>query len=327
MKNLPTGATALDFAFAVHTQVGINCLGVKVNDKLVPLSHVLDSGDQVEVITSKNKKPKEDWLNFVKTHRAKTKIKSSLNEDKRMTAKLGKAHLEKEFKKLKISLENISLKELKSYFKVPSELELHFRIAKGTIDLAKLKGLEVREGILQPKRTIIPKRVQNLFVPRKSAGAKFNSSAKPVLVIGDNMEKIDYKLASCCLPIPGNEVYGFITVTEGIKIHKTTCPNTIQLMSNYAYRIIKARWIDVNDSAFLTGLKIIGIDDVGIVNGITQVISNELSVDMRSISFDSHDGIFEGRVMVLVHDTSHLTNLINNLKKLKGVRKIQKIDG
>jgi GTP pyrophosphokinase len=327
MKNLPRGATALDFAFAVHTQIGINCLGVKINDKLVPLSHVLASGDQIEVITSKNQKPKEDWLNFVKTHRAKTKIKSSLNEEKRIVAKAGKIHLEKEFKKLKISLENISLKELQSYYNVPSELELYYKIAMGTIALKTLKGLEVRKGILQAKRTIIPKRVQNLFVPRKSASTKASKLAKPVLVIGDNMEKIDYKLASCCHPIPGNEVYGFITVTEGIKIHKTGCPNTIQLMSNYAYRIIKASWIDENDSAFLTGLKIIGIDDVGIVNGITQVISNELSVDMRSISFDSHDGIFEGRVMVLIHDTSHLTNLITKLKQLDGVREIKKIDG
>ena len=196
----------------------------------------------------------------------------------------------------------------------------------GTVDLSKLKGLEVREGVLQPKRTIIPKRVQNLFVPNKSLDHKKNKSQKPVLVIGDNMEKIDYKLASCCNPIPGNEVYGFITVTEGIKVHKTSCPNTVQLMSNYAYRIIKASWIDENDGAFLTGLKIIGIDDVGIVNSITQIISNELSVGMRSISFDSHDGMFEGRVMVLVQDTSHLTNLIANLNKVKGVKKIERTD-
>tara|TARA_B100000809_G_scaffold105206_1_gene103711 strand:- start:1001 stop:3256 length:2256 start_codon:yes stop_codon:yes gene_type:complete len=326
MKNLPTGATALDFAFAVHTQVGVNCLGVKVNDKLVPLSHQLNSGDQVEVLTSKNQKPKEDWLSFVKTHRAKTKIKSSLKEEKRIIAKVGKVHLDKELKKLKISLENISLKELQSYYKVLSELDLYYQIAMRTVDLSKLKGLEVREGVLQPKRTIIPKRVQNLFVPNKSSDSKKNKSQKPVLVIGDNMEKIDYKLASCCNPIPGNEVYGFITVTEGIKVHKTSCPNTVQLMSNYAYRIIKASWIDENDGAFLTGLKIIGIDDVGIVNSITQIISNELSVGMRSISFDSHDGMFEGRVMVLVQDTSHLTNLIANLNKVKGVKKIERTD-
>lgn len=325
MKSLPTGASALDFAFAVHTQVGVNCLGAKVNNKLVPLSHQLNSGDQVEILTSKNQKPKEDWLNFVQTHRARAKIKSSLKDDMRIFAQEGRAILEKEFKKLKISYQNISLKELQSYYKVPSELELYYEVAINKIDLTKLKEFEVRKGVLRPKRKI-SNRVQNLFGQRKPAVSPTKKIEKPVLVIGDNMEKLDYQLAKCCNPIPGNEVYGFITVSEGIKVHKMSCPNTVQLMSNYAYRIIKASWIDEQDAAFLTGLKIIGIDDMGIVNGITQIISNELSVNMRSLSFDSHDGVFEGRVMVLVKDTSHLTNLIKNLKSVKGVTKIEQID-
>jgi GTP pyrophosphokinase len=325
MKSLPTGASTLDFAFAVHTQVGVNCLGAKVNNKLVPLSHQLNSGDQVEILTSKNQKPKEDWLNFVQTHRARAKIKSSLKDDKREVAQEGRVILEKEFKKLKISYQNISLKELQSYYKVPSELELYYEIAISKIDLTKLKEFEVRKGVLRPKRNI-SNRVQNLFGQRKTAAPTVKKIEKPVLVIGDNMEKLDYQLAKCCNPIPGNEVYGFITVSEGIKVHKMSCPNTVQLMSNYAYRIIKASWIDEQEAAFLTGLKIIGIDDMGIVNGITQIISNELSVNMRSLSFDSHDGVFEGRVMVLVKDTSHLTNLIKNLKSVKGVTKIEQID-
>mgnify|MGYP000114927204 CR=1 FL=1 len=325
MKSLPTGASALDFAFAVHTQVGVTCLGAKVNNKLVPLSHQLNSGDQVEILTSKNQKPKEDWLNFVQTHRAKAKIKHSLNEEKRDVAKEGRIILEKEFKKLKISHQNISLKELQSFYKVPSDIELYYEVAIGKIDLTKLKEFEVRKGVLRPKRKIT-KRVQNLFTQRKPILPKSAKIQKPVLVIGDNMEKLDYTLANCCNPIPGNEVYGFITVTEGIKIHKTSCPNTVQLMSNYAYRIIKASWIDEQDAAFLTGLKIIGIDDVGIVNGITQVISNQHHVNMRSLSFDSLDGVFEGRVMVLVQDTSHLTSLIKNLKGVSGVKKVEQID-
>jgi GTP pyrophosphokinase len=325
MKSLPTGASALDFAFSIHTQVGENCLGAKINGKLMPLSHQLSSGDQVEILTSKNQKPKEDWLNFVQTHRAKSRIKHSLNEYRRIVAKKGKLLLEKEFKKLKISYENISLKELQDYYKVPSDLELYYAIAINKIDLSKLKEFEVRKGVLRPKQKI-SKRVQSLFGQIKSTAPKVKELKKPVLVIGDNMEKLDYTLANCCNPIPGNEVYGFITVSEGIKIHKTSCPNTVQLMSNYAYRIIKASWIDEQEVAFLTGLKIIGIDDVGIVNGITQVISNELNVNMRSLSFDSHDGIFEGRVMVFVHDTLHLTNLIKNLKGVKGVTKIEQID-
>jgi len=322
MKILPSEASALDFAFAIHTQVGTNCLGAKVNNKLVPLSHTLISGDQVEILTSKKQKPKEDWLKFVKTHRAKTKIKSSLKDDKRKVAKKGRLILEKEFKKLKISYENISLKELQIYYKVPSDLELYYKISIGQIDLGQLTEFEVRKGVLRPKRTI-QKRVKNYFGQRKTVNSK---SKRAVLVIGDNMEKLDYKLAKCCNPIPGDEVYGFITVTEGIKIHKTACPNTVQLMSNYAYRVIKSQWIEEQEIEFLTGLKIIGIDDVGIVNDITQIISNELHVNMRSISFDSHDGIFEGRVMVFVHDTTHLTNLISKLNKVDGVEKIERFD-
>jgi GTP pyrophosphokinase len=322
MKNLPFGASALDFAFAVHTQVGTNCLGAKVNNKLVPLSYQLSSGDQVEILTSNKQKPKEDWLNFVKTHKAKSKIKSSLKDEKRKTAEEGRLILDKEFKKLKISYQNISLNELISYYKVPSQLDLFYNIAINEIDLNQLKSFVVKKGVLRPKKTI-QKRVRNYFESNKSSKVK---SKKEILVIGDNMEKLDYKLANCCNPIPGDEVYGFITVTEGIKVHKTSCTNTVQLMSNYAYRVIKAQWIDEQKIDFLTGLKIIGIDDVGIVNNITQIISNELNVNMRALNFDGHDGIFEGRVMVFVKDTSHLNNLINNLSKIKGVKKIERID-
>ncbi|PCJ00444.1 MAG: RelA/SpoT family protein [Flavobacteriales bacterium] len=322
MKSLPAGATTLDFAFSVHTQVGTNCLGAKVNNKLVPLSHQLKSGDQVEILTSKNQKPKEDWLSFVQTHKAKSNIKSALKDEKRKVAQKGKSILEKELKRIKISHENVNLQELQTYYKVPSELELFYQISLDKIDLSKLKEFEVRKGVLKPKRTI-QKRVQRYFGQRKTVTSK---PKKPILVIGDNMEKLDYTLANCCNPIPGDEVYGFITVTEGIKIHKTSCPNTVQLMSKYAYRIIKSSWIEEQEVAFLTGLKIIGIDDMGIVNNITQIISNELNVNMRSLSFDSNDGVFEGRVMVMVQDTSHLTNLIKKLNKVKGVRKIERVD-
>ncbi len=322
MKSLPYGATALDFAFEIHTQIGERCLGAKVNNKLVPLSHHLNSGDQVEILTSNKQRPKEDWLTFVQTHKAKSRIKSSLKDEKREIAAGGKLLLDKEFKKLKISYQNISLKELQIYFKVPSELELFYLIAKEKIDLSHLKKFEIRKGVLRPKRTI-QKRVRNYFGNRKP---NKETPKKEILVIGDNMEKLDYKLANCCNPIPGDEVYGFITVTEGIKIHKTKCPNTVQLMSNYAYRVIKARWIDEQKIAFLSKIKIIGIDEIGIVNNITQIISNQLNVNMSSIKFESQDGIFTGTVMVFVKDTTHLTNLINNLKKVKGVKKIERIN-
>lgn len=322
MKSLPYGASALDFAFAVHTQVGEHCLGAKVNNKLVPLSHQLKSGDQVEILTSQTQKPKEDWLGYVKTHKAKSKIKSALNDEKKIIAEEGKNILEKEFKRLKISYENISLKELQSYYRVSSPLELYYRIAKNEINLNHLKAFEVKKGALRPKKTI-KNRVTNYFGQR----TKKEKQKDDMLVIGDNMEKLDYTLATCCHPIPGDEVFGFVTVNEGIKIHKTKCPNAIQLLSNYSYRVIKARWIEEQKIAFLAGLNITGIDDVGIVNTITQIISNELHVNMRSISFDSHDGVFEGVIMVYVHDTQHLDNLIKKLLKVKGVNSVERVDG
>jgi GTP pyrophosphokinase len=322
MKSLPHGASALDFAFAVHTQVGARCLGAKVNNKLVPLSHALKSGDQVEILTSDKQKPKEDWLNFVKTHRAKSSIKSSLKDEKRVIAEDGRAILEKEFKRLKIAYENISLRELQKYYKVLSDLDLYYKIAQGEINLSHLKGFEVKKGVLQPKKTI-RKRVTS-YIGRR--GSDKEESIKQALVIGDNMERLDYTLSQCCNPIPGDEVFGFVTINDGIKIHKTNCKNATQLMSNYAYRIIKAKWINDNDVAFVAGISITGIDDMGIVNNITQIISNELNVNMKSITFESDDGIFEGMVKLYVHDTSHLTDLINNLKKVDGVTKVERKD-
>lgn len=322
MKNLPTGASALDFAFSVHTEIGEQCIGAKVNNKLVPLSTPLQSGDQIEILTSKNQRPKEDWLNFVKTHKAKSKIKSSLKEEKKEIALIGKAILDKEFKRLGIKRENISLNELKKHFKETSDIDFYYGIAKNTIQLNHLRDFEVKNGTLKLKRTF-PSRLKTYFERKKPAKAERKDE---ILVIGDNMEKIDYSLANCCNPIPGDEVFGFITVAEGIKIHKTSCPNAVQLMSNYAYRVIKARWIEKEKVDFLTGLKIIGIDNVGIVNNITQIVSNELHVNMRSIKFESYDGIFEGTIMVFVQNTIHLNNLITNLKKVEGVKKVERID-
>ncbi len=325
MKNLPNGASALDFAFAVHTQVGEKCLGAKVNSKLVPLSHVLRSGDQVEILTSQKQRPKEDWLSFVITHRAKAKIKSSLKDDKREVAAEGRAILEKEFKRLKIAYENISLRQLQKYYKVLSDLDLYYKVATGDINLTHLKGFEVKKGVLQPKKTI-RKRVTSYIGQRRSGATDKPASKKQALLIGDNMEKLDYTLAVCCNPISGDEVFGFVTISDGIKIHKVNCSNATQLMSNYAYRVIKARWVDDKNIAFLAGISITGIDDMGIVNNITQIISNELNVNMRSISFESDDGIFEGSVKLYVHDTVHLTDLIANLKKVQGVTKVERRD-
>ncbi len=332
LRTLPQGATSLDFAFEVHSEVGMKCIGAKINNKLMPLSYKLKSGDQIEVLTSSKQYPKEDWLNFVVTGKAKSKIKQALKDEKRQLSEEGKEILERKFRNLKVKTDNNTINRLVKYYKVMSPLDLYYRIAKKNIELQDLKeALEDpdKKSWLGYFKRFIPgtekKEKEEKAPSLENLVADLNG--KPAqLLIGDNMEKLDYTLSKCCSPIPGDDVFGFITINEGIKIHRVNCPNAIQLMSKHAYRVIKAKWTSKESIAFLAGLKITGIDEVGIVNNITKVISNELHVNMRSISFDGHDGTFEGTVMVYVHDTQHLTNLVSNLKKVKGVHTVTRMD-
>ncbi|MDB3887344.1 bifunctional (p)ppGpp synthetase/guanosine-3',5'-bis(diphosphate) 3'-pyrophosphohydrolase [bacterium] len=323
---LPVGACSLDFAFAIHSQVGSTCLGAKVNNKLVPLSSVLSSGDQVEVLTSSNQTPKKAWLKFVKTHKAKATIKSVLKAEKRELADEGKLMLEKEFKRLKINYVNLSLKELQRHYKVSSPFDLYYRIAEGVIDLDNLKNFEVKKGVLRHKTTI-RKRVSSYIDQLRPGTPKKEEPKKNLLLIGDTQEELDYTLSPCCNPIPGDEVFGFVTIKEGIKIHKINCPNAVQLMSNYSYRIVNAHWTGKEELSFLAGLKVTGIDEVGMVNKITQIISSQLHVNMKSISFESNDGVFEGNVMAYVNNTTHLDELIEKLENVAGVINVSRFIG
>ncbi|MVN89873.1 RelA/SpoT family protein [Mucilaginibacter aquatilis] len=318
---LPSNATALDFAFEIHTDVGASCIGAKVNHKLVPLNYNLQNGDQVEIITSSKQTPKEDWLNFVVTAKAKAKIKSSLKEAKRKIAEDGKEILERKLKSLKISYNTDNIHKLTNYFKLLSSQDLFFNVAKGVIDLKDLKEYQATEKVVEnkPQDKIDNEQVQSLIRTIKSKDSD-------ILLIGEDMQKIDYKLATCCNPIPGDDVFGFITVNEGIKIHRTNCPNAAKLMANYGYRIVKARWTNQHELAFLTGLRITGIDDVGLINKLTTVISTDFKVNMRSLTVDSDNGIFEGTIMVYVNDTIHLDNLIKRLKQVKGVTGVTRFD-
>lgn len=318
---LPASATALDFAFNIHSDVGIYCIGAKVNQKLVPLSHQLKSGDQVEVITSKKQRPKEEWLRYVVTAKAKSKIKSALKEEKKQVADEGREMLARKLQHLKLELTQSNLNEIMALYRINHPQELFYRIAKGNIDLKRLKELTISKGKLTAPKP--EKSDKQTFEEMVSAVRGKDSDA---LVIGENLEKIDYKLATCCNPIPGDEVFGFITISDGIKIHRVNCPNAIELMSNYAYRIVKARWTSQELIAFLAGIKIKGMDRVGIVNEITRIISDELNVNMRSISFESNDGVFEGTIMMYVHDTNHLNNLTEKLKMLDGVLDVYRMD-
>jgi guanosine-3',5'-bis(diphosphate) 3'-pyrophosphohydrolase len=318
---LPLNATALDFAFEIHTDVGASCIGAKVNHKLVPLSYKLQNGDQVEVITSSKQVPKEDWLNFVVTAKAKAKIKSALKEEKRKVAEDGKEILERKLKSLKITYNSENIHKLSYYFKLPSTQDLFFNIARGVIDMKDLKEYQLSEKVIEnkPQDKIDSEQLQGLL-------RNIKAKDSDMLLIGEDMQKIDYKLANCCNPIPGDDVFGFVTVSDGIKIHRTNCPNAAKLMANYGYRIVKARWTNQQELAFLTGLRIVGIDDVGLINKLTTVISHDFKVNMRSITVDSDNGIFEGSIMVYVNDTQHLDNLIKRLKTVNGVTDVTRFD-
>jgi guanosine-3',5'-bis(diphosphate) 3'-pyrophosphohydrolase len=318
---LPLGATALDFAFEIHTDVGATCIGAKVNHKLVPISYKLQNGDQVEIITSSKQTPKEDWLNVVVTAKAKSKIKSSLKEEKRKIAENGKEILERKLKSLKITYNTDNLQKLSYFFKLPSTQELFVNVALGKIELKDIKEYLSSEKEVENRN---PERPENLTVDMVKS--KMKGSENDILLIGEDLQKIDYTLAACCNPIPGDDVFGFVTVSEGIKIHRTNCPNAAQLMSNYGYRIVKAKWNKQQELTFLTGLRIVGIDDVGLINNITRVISTDFKVNMRSITVDTNEGIFDGSIMIFVNDTEHLENLIKNLLKVRGVTGVTRFD-
>ncbi len=320
MKTLPSGATALDFAFDIHTKIGEQCIGAKVNHKLVPLSYELKSGDQAEILTSGKQTPKEDWLGYVITARAKSKIKNALKEQRKKIGEKGKEVLEKKFYKAKLDFTLQNVNDLCNFLKLPSSLELFYRAALGNVDTKEIKEfIKYKEN---PKKRA-PKKSDAQKIEQLVTNARGSSN---MLVIGDDMQKLDYNLSPCCNPIPGDDVFGFVTVDEGIKIHRVNCPNAVKLLSNYAYRVVKAKWTNEHLISFLAGIKITGTDELGIVNNITKVISNENHINMRSISFDTDDGIFEGTIMIFVHDTKHLSHLIDNLKKVKGVNAIVRID-
>lgn len=319
IRTLPVGSTALDFAYEIHSDIGAKCIGAKINHRLVPISHKLDSGDQVEILTSAKQHPKDDWLGFVITAKAKSKIKAALKDAKKQTAEEGKATFERKLRSLKVDDSKFNMNELLLFYKLSNATDFYHRIGLGAIDLKNLRDFfEKKEAgelpAAKPEHQSFDEIVRNV------------RGKSDALVIGEGLEKIDYKLSPCCNPIPGDDVFGFITINEGIKIHRTNCPNAIQLMSNYAYRIVKARWFDQQQIAFLAGIKITGMDDVGVVNNITKVISSELKVNIRSINIESLDGLFEGTIMLFVHDTEHLRILMKRLKNITGIMSVIRMD-
>ena len=324
LKSLPTAATPLDFSFSIHTEIGMKTRGAKVNGKLVPLNHILQSGDQVDIITSENAKPTSNWLDYVTTTRAKSKIKSSLKEEKKTIAEDGKEILRRKLKQLKISLNEKSINELVNYFNLNTSLDLFYRIGIGSIDNTMLKSYAAsRSNALVS--FIKNKITRNKGILKESVEKDEITSKYDMLVFGKEEEKLNYLLSSCCNPIPGDMVFGFLSIKEGIKIHKKVCPNALSLQSNYAYRIMSAKWIDSSQQVFRAVVKLTGIDRLGLVNSITKVVSENMNVNIKSIKFDTDSGIFNGEISVEVNNNNFVEKLMERLQKINGIEKVFRI--
>jgi GTP pyrophosphokinase len=324
IKSLPKGATSLDFAFSIHSEIGIKTRGTRVNGKLVQLNHELKSGDQIEIITSANQKPTMHWLDYVTTSRAKNKIRNVLNEDTKKIGEEGKELLTRKMKHLKITLNESVVNELVLFFKLKTSLDLFYRVGIGAIENQQMKDYAA-----QKSNTLI-----NFFknkIKRSPSSAPEDihkpelSTNYDLLVFGKEMDRLDYKLSSCCNPIPGDGVFGFVTINEGIKVHKKDCPNAISLQSNYAYRIMQAKWIDSSQQEFNAIIKITGMDTLGLTNELTKVISNQMHVNIQSITLNGDAGIFKGQVTVIVQNNTILKKLMDNIKKIDGIEKVSRV--
>ncbi|MFM8346466.1 MAG: TGS domain-containing protein, partial [Bacteroidota bacterium] len=319
LKTLSVGATALDFAYEIHTGVGSKCIGAKVNQKLVPINHVLKNGDQVEILTSNKQKPNEDWLRFVVSSKAKSSIKEAVKEEQKKVADEGKEVLYRKLRQLGIEPGSQVMENLRQFFGEPSNFSIFHKVGRGILSVNDLRRFKEFKPNAVPK----PK-------PAEPVVAEPPVVAKPkpgdTLLIGEDMDVVEYKLAKCCTPIPGDEVFGFVTVNEGIKIHRTTCTNAPELLANHGNRVIKAKWTSQYEVSFLTGLKVQGTDRVGLINDVSRIISEELKVNMSSIAFRTDAGIFEGEIMLYVSDTRHLDLLMGKPEKVEGVVKVSRFE-
>jgi GTP pyrophosphokinase len=324
LKSLPKDATPLDFSFSIHTEIGMKTRGAKVNGKLVPLSHTLQSGDQVDIITSENAKPTSNWLDYVTTTRAKSKIKSSLKEEKKTIAEDGKEILRRKLKQLKISLNEKSVNELVNFFNLKTSLDLFYRVGISSIDNTMLKSFAAsRSNALV---SFIKNKIsRNKTTLKESIEKEEITSKYDMLVFGNDEEKLNYKLSTCCNPIPGDMVFGFLSIKEGIKIHKKVCPNALSLRSNYAYRIMSAKWIDSSQQVFRAIVKITGIDRLGLVNSITKVVSENMNVNIKSIKFDTNSELFNGEISVEVNNNNFVIKLMERLQKINGIEKVFRV--
>lgn len=325
VKMLPTNSSALDFAFYIHTAIGSKCIGAKVNHKLVPIGHTLRSGDQIEIITSNKQKPTEDWLNLVMTAKAKNSIKDALREEKKSTAEEGKYTLQRKLESIGAAYNQYNIDQLVVYYKLPSQLDLHYNIATKKNDLKDLKLFQViGDKIEAPKPIQAPNENESVvYDPTQKTYSKKDSE---LIIFGESSDKIQYSLGKCCNPIPGDDVFGFVSTGKGLIIHRTNCPNATQLLANYGHRVVKTKWAKNKEISFLTGLRIVGLDDVGVVNKITNIISGELKINIAALTIESTEGLFQGTIKVYVHDKDELELLVDKIKSLNGIQRVDRFD-
>ena len=323
VKMLPTNSSALDFAFYIHTAIGSKCIGAKVNHKLVPISHKLRSGDQIEIITSNKQKPSEDWLNNVVTAKAKNSIKDALREEKKIIAEEGKYTLQRKLEGIGAVYNPFNIDQVMNYYKLHSQLDLLYRIATKNIDLKELKLFQVLGDKIEA-----PKPIQIIVEPsgENNTNKPLSKKDSELIIFGESSDQIKYNLAKCCNPIPGDDVFGFVSTGKGLIIHRTTCPNATQLLANYGHRVVKTKWAKNKEISFLTGLSIIGMDDVGVVNKITNIISGELKINIAALTIESKEGLFEGTIKVYVHDKEELEELVDRIKSLNGIQQVNRFD-
>lgn len=322
LKSLPVDATPLDFAFAIHTEVGLNTRGAKVNGKLVPLNKKLKSGDRVEILTSDKIRPSANWMDYVTTARAKSKIKSTLNAEKKNLAKEGKEKLRRKLKKLRLTLNDRMITELQKFFKLSTSLDLFYRVGINTIDNTMIKKFASSRSnvFISYIKNKIRRKPQDKETDKQEITKKYD-----LLVFGNDEEKLDYRISTCCNPIPGDNVFGFITIKDGIKIHKKNCPNALRMQSNYDYRILKAKWIDSTQEEFTVSIDLTGIDKIGLLNNITNVISENMNINIRKLNLETDGGIFKGNIIISVKTNNLVNKVIEKLKKLNGIEKVKRL--
>jgi GTP pyrophosphokinase len=320
--SLPKGATPLDFAYAIHTDVGSHCRGAIVNGKLVQLNHILQSGNVVKIITSPNQNPKLNWLDFVKTGRAKSKIKAYLKQEQKEIIDEGKEILHRKLKQLKLKFSDTTINNLVNFFNLKTSKDLFYNVGAGIIDNKMLKNFaEAKSNVLFDFFKKKLRRKPSGFQPvQEEITLNYDT-----IVFGADEQQLDYKLANCCNPIPGDEIFGFTTITEGIKVHKKDCPNALSLHSNYAYRILTARWIDSSKHDFVVKLKISGFDRPGMAKDITRLITDDEMLDMKSINLKSQANMFEGHISLYIKNTDHLKLVIKDINSIEGVEKVERL--